>query len=223
MRSLGKPSARSLIVDRTANLVGTLNDPVAIKARVDAVVLDGQLRTLLHGIVDRTVGNSQRISEEIAHWFDGAMDRVSGVYKRWSQWISFFVALVLAIILNISALHVTQGLFAQSVDTKMISQIKAEDIKEDLHNANKVLTELENLPNIGWKNRDEVKDFFENELWGAGKSWSDAWTRVLGWVITALGTLFGAAFWFDALQRIIRLKGSGPSPTEKSENKAAAA
>lgn len=38
---------------------------------------------------------------------------------------------------------------------------------------------------------------------------------VAGWLITAVATLFGAPFWFDALQQVVRLKGSGPSPAEK--------
>jgi len=42
-----------------------------------------------------------------------------------------------------------------------------------------------------------------------------------GWLITAFATLFGAPFWFDALQQIVRLKGSGPSPSEKGTNAAA--
>lgn len=46
-------------------------------------------------------------------------------------------------------------------------------------------------------------------------------TRVFGWLITALASLFGAPFWFDALQQIIRLKGAGPSPSEKGTNAAA--
>jgi hypothetical protein len=45
---------------------------------------------------------------------------------------------------------------------------------------------------------------------------------VLGWIITALASLFGAPFWFDTLQQVIRLKGSGPSPAEKTNNTAAA-
>lgn len=49
------------------------------------------------------------------------------------------------------------------------------------------------------------------------------WYRpVLGWLITAVAALFGAPFWFDALQSIIRLKGAGPSPDEKATNRAAA-
>jgi hypothetical protein len=44
---------------------------------------------------------------------------------------------------------------------------------------------------------------------------------LLGWLITAVAALFGAPFWFDALQSIIRLKGAGPSPDEKATNRAA--
>jgi hypothetical protein len=46
---------------------------------------------------------------------------------------------------------------------------------------------------------------------------------VTGWLITAVATLFGAPFWFDALERVVRLKGSGPSPAEKRSGMAAAA
>ena len=46
-------------------------------------------------------------------------------------------------------------------------------------------------------------------------------TSAIGWMITAVSALFGAPFWFDTLQNLIRLKGSGPSPAEKN-NKAAA-
>jgi hypothetical protein len=44
---------------------------------------------------------------------------------------------------------------------------------------------------------------------------------LVGWLITAFATLFGAPFWFDALQSIIRLKGAGPSPDEKTTKRAA--
>jgi hypothetical protein len=45
---------------------------------------------------------------------------------------------------------------------------------------------------------------------------------LLGGLITAIAALFGAPFWFDALQTITRLKGSAPSPDEKKKNRAAA-
>ena len=51
---------------------------------------------------------------------------------------------------------------------------------------------------------------------------SDWLISLFVWLITAIATLFGAPFWFDALQQITRLKGSGPSPAEKTAKKAAA-
>ena len=36
--------------------------------------------------------------------------------------------------------------------------------------------------------------------------------KLLGWAITALSTLFGATFWFDALSGVLKIRGSGPSP-----------
>jgi hypothetical protein len=49
------------------------------------------------------------------------------------------------------------------------------------------------------------------------------WRSALGWFITAIAALFGAPFWFDSLQKLVRLKGSGPSPDEKTDKNAAAA
>jgi len=40
--------------------------------------------------------------------------------------------------------------------------------------------------------------------------------RVIGWIITALATLFGATFWFDALSGLVKLRGVGPSPDDKT-------
>lgn len=41
--------------------------------------------------------------------------------------------------------------------------------------------------------------------------WSIILFSLLGWLITALATLFGAPFWFDTLQKFVRLRGAGPS------------
>jgi hypothetical protein len=36
-------------------------------------------------------------------------------------------------------------------------------------------------------------------------------SALLGWLITAVATLFGAPFWFDSLQKITQLRGAGSS------------
>jgi hypothetical protein len=190
---------------------------------------DDQLRKFLTGIVDRAQGNLSAISESIAHWFDSAMTRVSGAYKRWSQLVSFLVAVLLVIALNISAIHVGERLWKQQIDTAKIGQIKAEDItnKDAAVTILKKLDQIEELaPAIGWQTPASFRKFWMEDLWSkeaAGSIALDAWSRIIGWLITAQATLFGAAFWFDMLQQFVRLKGSWPSPAERAQGKAAAA
>ncbi|MBV9631423.1 MAG: hypothetical protein JO230_25230 [Xanthobacteraceae bacterium] len=195
--------------------------PAAINTKI-AAVADPQLRNLLQGIADRTAGNVGKMSDEVAHWFDTAMDRVSGVYKRGAQLFSFLIALALAAMLNVSAIHVTERLWRQPIDTATIAQIKAEDIAKN--GPGEILKKLEDMDalsgTVGWRDANSFRTFWQNELWHPK---FDTVSRIVGWLITAGATMFGAAFWFDALQQIIRLKGSGPSPQEKREGKGAAA
>ena len=80
----------------------------------------------------------------------------------------------------------------------------------------------DNLP-VGWSSGIplEVKDETKNTLDWFWKS-PNGWMMLVGWLITAIATLFGAPFWFDLLQTVIRLKGTGPSPQEKRNESAAA-
>jgi hypothetical protein len=200
-----------------------------LKAQIAKVPGDqsGQLKTMLNGIVERAVGDEEAIRAELSKWFDNAMDRVSGAYKRWAQLWSFLLALIMAATLNISTIDVAQSLWKQPVDTKAIAPIAA---GKDQPKLTDVLKELDTLKvdalPIGWpitvKNGDVKTDIATLWCFFFGASPLD-WTRIAGWLITAFATLFGAPFWFDALQTIIRLKGSGPSPQEKKDGSGAAA
>ena len=35
---------------------------------------------------------------------------------------------------------------------------------------------------------------------------------IVGWLLTASASLFGAPFWFDLLKMIVRLRGTGTKP-----------
>jgi hypothetical protein len=184
--------------------------PVQIKDAINANVKNAQLNRLLTGIVDRTGGKVYQIRQELAGWFDNAMDRVGGAYKRKTQVWSFVIALIMAGLLNVSAINVGRAMWERPMLAKTISPQAKLDAKtaRDQLGALAVL----DVP-IGW-NAKATNEFLTS--WG----WFDF---VAGWLITAVATLFGAPFWFDSLQQIIRLKGTGPSPAEKTSNSGAAA
>jgi hypothetical protein len=204
---------------RAAAAVGPMtSDITSINAAINHVVPVGtnpQINDLLKGIARRTNGNLNRMRDEIAGWFDSAMDRLSGVYKRWSQLVSFFIALALAVAMNASAIHVAKVLWAQPASAKVLETVSKD--QPDLQASLARLQQVSPLP-LWWSHYSE--DTANLSPGQCALYWLEL---VLGWLITAAATLFGAPFWFDLLQKVVRLKSAGPSPREKREGTAASA
>jgi hypothetical protein len=206
----------------------------AVTAKCQAIG-NPQLQQLLTGIVERSFGDVDKIRTDLSTWFDHSMDRVSGTYKRWTQASALIVALVLAVGLNIDTVTVAKALWTQP---KLAEQLKlspapqasrpaggsvasASGSKPESANATpdtvQLLEQLNTTLPIGWPHGFWYHD--KDNLLSPG----EFGIALMGWLITALTTLFGAPFWFDLLQSVIRLKGAGPSPKEKVEGKGAAA
>jgi hypothetical protein len=157
-----------------------------------------QLRTLLRGIYDRAEGRIEVVQVEIAGWFNNGMDRVSGAYKRRSQLMCFLIALTLAVVLNIDAIHLFSTLW------KHPSLVAALPASVSVGGTEQVFNDLKVLP-IGW----ETPPALDLTLI----------RRIFGWLITASSALFGAPFWFDALQKIVNLRGSGTKTASEETKK----
>ena len=186
--------------------------PDAMLETIKAAPLDDQIKVFLCGVCRRANGDLSEMRDEIASWFDGAMDRVSGKYKRHAQLFSFVTALVVSVGLNVSTIRVAQALWDQPALAKSVAANPSLD-------ANAALGQLEsmNLP-IGWVPEHTTTDrVLSAGLFVGWSGHSRAWwaTSILGWLLTAGATLFGAPFWFDTLQQFVRLKGAGPSPADK--------
>ena len=184
----------SALID-VANLAAGAN-VAAIQTQLNATVPNPQLNNLLNGIVQSAGGNINRIRDDIAAWFDSSMDRVSGAYKRKTQRWSFVIALLLVIALNVDTITIANTLWHQPMLLKGMAPPPAgQTALEALNQFEKI-----GLP-FGW---GEIarQQFF------VGWHWAIA---VVGWLITAVATLFGAPFWFDTLQKFVQLRGAGSS------------
>ncbi|HWJ93459.1 MAG TPA: Clp protease N-terminal domain-containing protein, partial [Telluria sp.] len=87
----------------------TGGDYASLKAAIEAVP-DPQLRRALTGLYQRAA-DLQQFQQLVAGWFDNAMERMSGVYKRKQLLVSFLLSLLLAIMFNIDSIHLFRTLW----------------------------------------------------------------------------------------------------------------
>lgn len=181
---------------------------VDLRAKLEAIK-DPQIKETLLGLYTRAGNDAAKFQDEVASWFDSAMDRVAGRYKRNTQAISVAIALLLAGALNVDALRAAQVFWAHtdvvaSIDlSKLPAEFDATTMQAFVKGVDATLP-------IGWAGR-----YPDWEQSGSRAFWLDIGTMLLGWLIAAIATLFGAPFWFDLLQKITRLRSTGPKPAEQ--------
>lgn len=190
------------------------NNPEVFIGKITNEHLQKTLRTLWR----EAANDIETFKKNIATWFDNAMDRLSGWYKRWSQWVSFVVALAIAAILNVNVLYEGAQIWAHPGLVATISSgelsNKIEAFKTCTPAAGSaanpsicsVLDQLQQGYLIGWVKGPMPQDFKALVL------------ALASWLIVAGSALFGASFWFDLLQRLTQLRGTGLVP-DKSRDK----
>jgi hypothetical protein len=72
---------------------------------------DGPAKEALSALFVDAKGDIDVFQKRIETWFDGAMDRVSGVYKRWTQYFALAAGVVIAVALNVSSISVAERLW----------------------------------------------------------------------------------------------------------------
>lgn len=139
-------------------------------------------------------------------WFDDAMERVSGWYKRRVQLFLGIIGALLVLLLNADTLTTGRALWRdEAVRAGVVAQAEAaaqnDQADQDL---GQLVKELD-VP-LGWEwSLGDAPTQFPNDLWSV-------LAKVFGLALTTAALLLGAGFWFDLLSKIIRVRGTGAPP-----------
>jgi hypothetical protein len=186
------------------------------------------------------VGTDQ---QKIQAWYDDAMDRVSGWYKRRTALWIWVLAAGLIVALNADSIVMAKKLWTnQAVRSAVVESARTRSQREQpeallplavhdeanapktatavLPHNNDVLTaeeqsELSQL--TGWSN--EVKE------WNTRHGWSRAgyaFSHIVGWLLTIVAVTLGAPFWFDTLNRFMNIRSAGRAPDEARDKSGSA-
>jgi len=150
----------------------------------------------------------ERLQRRVESWFDDAMDRASGVYKRNVQAFLFAVGLLLAVLTGADSLRFASSLYLNPVlRAALVAQAQSAG------------------PPSGSPSIPELAAGFEpyGDLFGYGDVPTAArpgdrplvlfWLqKAIGALITAFAVAVGAPFWFQLIQKMVNLRGAGPKP-----------
>ena len=190
----------------------------------------GDVKKTLLALIQNAKGDLNLAQRNIEGWFNDTMERVSGWYKRKTQLWTVIIAVVLTLAVNADTLRIVKTLWkdptlrAQLVEkAKSRTEATPPSISVEYKDKNNPLTptaikpaskdELDTLGQVmGWSHQILPSTF---------GGWADLF---LGWILSIVAISLGAPFWFDLLNKFMRIRNAGESPSEtaKSPEKAAA-
>jgi hypothetical protein len=191
------------------------------------------LRTALLTLIDEANGDLERARANIEEWYEGAMDRVSGWYKRRAGFTMLFLGIAVAAVTNADTINLALALARDSAVRAAVvsaaeqrlatgeanrapeaaattSEAREREATIALQRAYADVSSL-GLP-IGWRwsspeNRNDLR-----RVPDGGLGWL---LKVIGILLTGFAISQGAPFWFDVLNRFMVIR-STVKPKEKS-------
>jgi hypothetical protein len=199
-------------------------------------------------LYDFSKGDPDEFRARVAEWYEEAMDRVSGWYKRSVQRQTYVMAIAVVVLLNLDSVALFNRLWSDSAfRTTVVEQAKARveatgtaevpvmeytegdkpDAGTPVQTGTASLTDSEKqlLASLGGWKEDFGRLNAARVLRGEKLSVCLTWLgdtilhHLLGWLITILAISLGAPFWFDVLNKFMNLRNAGRA-TDEARSKA---
>lgn len=181
-----------------------------------------QVARVLLNALDLAANDLDKARLNLENWFDSGMDRVSGWYKRSTQWIIFVIAFIAAAVMNVDTIGIANFLY-QNDTARMAIVVKAETdtnapAAPSLTPQQKFEQASAALAGLALPVGQPVELVCRPREPGPACSGRRA-LIVLGWLLTAIAATLGAPFWFDTLNKVMVIR-STVKPYEKSKPEA---
>jgi hypothetical protein len=214
---------------------------------------EGDTKETLLVLIDKTRREVTAVKDQaeafrrnLEGWFNNAMERVGGWYKRWTQRVLLFLATAVVVVSNADTVMLIQRLskdnaLRASLVAAAQDAVKAQpalelptpptegtvspsaksppsETKNNNPGLQAVLKSAERikLP-VGWSFDPKDAGHFRNpELSWDYTGW--AFYKLFGLLVSILAVSMGAPFWFDTLSKFVNLRSAGTPPRESPKS-----
>lgn len=196
-----------------------------------------EVKAAYSDVAEQTESKLELFNSKIEDWYNSSMDRVTGELKRrYSRPVTFIIAVVVTVSLNADSIALAKYLysnpeartkfameaFSSTKDSALIKQVAALRLAPDSSNSSfdsaeikkRITEKIEDLEKakqgladvmpLTWKQGELMKD--------GHYSWWLIFAKITGLLATILAIMMGAPFWFDQLNKISNLRGTGAKP-----------
>jgi hypothetical protein len=203
------------------NIVAPEGDGSSASIRESVTRIDNpKVRTALLAMLNDAGDDLARFRDNLESWFNSAMERASGWYKRRAQVMIFVLGFVAAIVLNVNSVTIAKDLWSNKAKRDVLVSAAQGYLGKQSQPAGVNAPAAALDP--GLKNDlDELQRLgltFGRKPSGAGPC-ALLWiylAAIAGWLVTAFAVSMGAPFWFDALNKISVVRSAiKPQETQK--------
>lgn len=189
-------------------------------------------------LLNEAGSDAKMARESIENWYNDAMDRVGGWYKKTTQMMIFVIAVVLCFSLNIDSIKISQTLWTDTALRQVIVETASSHnltglvsqqstIENSALNVNAKATPINEQVTDNVTTDDlmksaqhssallmQIKDLKLPIGWHEEEISEMNWfIKFMGLLISALAASLGAPFWFQLLNKVVDLRATGKQPT----------
>lgn len=179
----------------------------ALAKAMDTLFIDIQAAENAVEDADKALGQARKRMEA---WFDDAMERLSGAYKRRAQLAAIIIGMTIAFALNADSLAIANALWTQpAVRDAVVAQAEQLQLPEGQtappqDQAMEYVSALGDLSlPLGWAPENRPTNF-------------NGWlVKCGGIILSGVAAAQGAPFWFEILRKLLDLRSSTKSKKEE--------
>ena len=197
-------------------------------------------------VTEKYMGEIQLFKSKIENWYDSSMDRVSGALKQtYTRRFTFWLAFIIVLGLNADSISIAKYLYTNpEARTRLVAKaysitnndtIKNQVTRMVNHSAgadtvlnNASMQQITDTLTARAHEMESTKAMIEDVIplsWNgtefknaSGKFyWPFVLSKIAGLLVTILAVMMGAPFWFDVLNKISNLRGSGAKPASQKD------
>jgi hypothetical protein len=213
-----------LVASEPDSVIATLKNSVA------AIEAPPSLKKQMLSLLAQAGNDYDKLLAATDGWFNAQMDRVSGWYKRQSQWIMIGLAFLIVSLSGVDTLEMVRTLSV--LDPTQLTSIADDVQKRVTKDGSAALTPapLPTLAPAGQTNGPTTvspfdltqfahphPDLWTNWGWESKADNGKVYQRGPGMALTLLALALGGPFWFDSLCSLANVRAAGRKPRRSDQ------